>query len=329
MLNEPLADPINIKSATGFCAVFYNVENLYGIVDIPRSKDDDFTPSSPKRWDKQKYLKKIENLARVLSSVDRKNPILIGLAEIENRDVLEDLIKADGLKESPFQIIFEESLDERKISVAFIYDRRYFQYLEHQKITTTFIKENQTINHTRDVLYVKGYMANQDLVHIFINHWPSRREGELISEPKRIKIAAQLREKIDQILLQNEQSKILVMGDFNDTPVNMSVTKALEVNQTLPLKKNELYNLFYRYHLDRKGSLVHHGEWLMFDQMMVSKGFLEAETGVKLNHMSGKIFHKSWMLFRDRRGESYPSKTYSGDSYHQGYSDHLPIFIRF
>lgn len=316
-----------LKSLHGKTLVFYNVENLYDTHNDPRTKDDEFTPNSPKKWDSTKYHFKIKNLAKVLSEISIELPIFIGLSEVENETVIKDLIQSKPLLNNNYEIILSNGKDERGMEVAFLFDRNYFKKLGQDSIHIDL----STVEHpdfTRDILHVYGEIFTGEKIHFFVNHWPSRREGREWSEPKRVKVAQALRHKIDFILKEDINANIVVMGDFNDNPANISVAEVLMAKRDmLEMQDQDLFNLHYRYHLEHKGTLVHQGLWDLFDQIIVSKNMLKEARF--FNEHSGKIFYKKWLLFKTRDGDHAPHKTYSGDRYHQGYSDHLPVYAEF
>ncbi len=300
--------------------VFYNVENLFDIENDPNTFDDEFTPDSAKNWTQERYDKKLKDLAKVLTAIaEDGHPEAFGLCEIENRKVVEDLVKTDSLAARKYVVVHEESPDKRGIDVAFVYDSDVLSELYHEKIRYSFSFEPETT--TRDILYVKLLSAS-DTLHFFVNHWPSRRGGEEASEPKRLKAATVLRTKIDSILLKDKTAKIIAMGDFNDYPNNKSMT---EVMNCEPGAGQHLTNLTYKFHESGLGTYNYKGEWGMLDQFIVSDGLLNSQNGYSVTDSSTAIFKEDWLLYFPEDGEPTPSRTYGGSNYFGGYSDHLPI----
>lgn len=295
--------------------VFYNVENLFDIEDDPLTFDDEFTPDSTKQWTEERYQKKLKDLSKVIYSVPKNGyPEVIGVCEVENRKVVEDLFKTDSLINRKYAIVHEESPDKRGIDVALAYDSDVMSELYHRAFRYNFSFEPETT--TRDILYVK-LLADKDTLHFFVNHWPSRRGGQEASEPKRLKAATVLRTQIDSILLKDENAKIIAMGDFNDYPNNNSMT---EVMNCEPGAGQFLTNLTYSLHENGFGTYNYKGEWGMLDQFIVSDA-----VSTTLSDSAAYIFKEDWMLYKDGDREAVPSKTYGGPNYYGGYSDHLPI----
>lgn len=301
--------------------VFYNVENLFDTVDDTLISDDEFLPDSAKQWSEERYHEKLVNLAKVLKAISVDDlPEVIGVCEVENRQVVEDLFGTDSLSKGKFKVIHEDSPDKRGIDVALAYNSDILKELYHEKIRYSFSFEPETT--TRDILYAK-LLCESDTLHFFVNHWPSRRGGQEASEPKRLKAATVLRTKIDSVLLKDHNAKIVAMGDFNDYPNNRSMT---EVMNCEPGANQRLTNLVYKFHENGLGTYNYKGEWGMLDQFIVSDGLLSAQDGYATTDSSAAIFKEDWMLyFPEDGGEPSPSKTYGGDNYYGGYSDHLPV----
>ena len=301
--------------------VFYNVENLFDTVEDTTIWDDEFLPDSAKNWTAERYNKKLVDLAKVLTAISEDGlPEVIGVCEVENRQVVEDLFKTDSLGKAKFKIIHEDSPDFRGIDVALAYNSEVLSELYHEKIRYSFAFEPETT--TRDILYAK-LLSGTDTLHFFVNHWPSRRGGQEASEPKRLMAATMLRTKMDSILLKDKDAKIIAMGDFNDYPNNKSMT---EIMNCEPGANQRLTNLTYNFHESGLGTYNYRGEWGMLDQFIVSDGLLFSAEGFATSDSSVAIFKEDWLLYFPEDGkEPSPSKTYGGPNYYGGYSDHLPI----
>lgn len=301
--------------------VFYNVENLFDTVDDPFVLDNDFLPDSANNWTEERYNKKLADLAKVLTAISEDGlPEVVGVCEVENRKVVEDLFSTASLSKGQFKVIHEDSPDLRGIDVALVYNAALLKELHHEKMRYSFPFEPETT--TRDILYAK-LLSGTDTLHFFVNHWPSRRGGEEASEPKRLLAATVLRTKIDSILVRNRSAKIIAMGDFNDYPNNRSMTEILNCE---PGANHTLTNLTYTHHQSGAGTYNYRGDWGMLDQFIVSDGLLFSADGYATSTSAVSIFKEDWLLyFPEDGGEPSPNKTYGGPKYYGGYSDHLPI----
>lgn len=300
--------------------VFYNVENLFDTINDPQTLDDEFLPDSGKHWNHERYSKKLADLSEVLSKVAEDGiPEVIGLCEVENRNVVEDLFQMPHFKNFPYRIIHEDSPDRRGIDVAFVYHEDVMEPLHHEQIGIRFAFDPSL--RTRDILYAK-MLSHGDTLHFFVNHWPSRWGGKEASEPKRMQAATVLRTRIDSILLRDRFAKIIAMGDFNDHPNNRSMT---EVMNAEPGAGHGLTNLMYDGHMAGHGSYNYRGEWGMLDQFIISDALLAHSGGYSLIDSSATVFKEPWMLHFPKEGEPSPNRTYGGSNYYGGYSDHLPI----
>lgn len=291
---------------------FYNVENLFDIYDDPNTSDEEFTPFGKKQWDTERYEKKIEDISTVISDLSSKsNPTLMGLTEVENHDVLSDLIKANALYKTNYKVIHRDNNDSRGIDVAAIYDANTLNVLDYNYYIIDDL-------YTRDILHIEGEIAHSEHIHFFITHWPSRRKGERETEYKRLEVAKVLRSKIDKLLNNNPNERIVVMGDFNDEPSNRSIADYL--------MKTDFFNLHASYENTKKGTVNHKGEWMVFDQIIVSNSLLNDPT-YKLDKKSGKIYNHQDITFTHRDGNKVPSRTYGGPKYYGGTSDHYPVYM--
>lgn len=302
---------------------FYNVENLFDTINDPITKDDEFTPEGKNKWTNIRYQKKLNDIAKVISSINKNNlPVLLGFAEIENRSVLEDLIKTDALKTKNYGIVHEESPDIRGIDVGLIYRTDKFKYLMHKKIP---IRLN-TKYKVRDILYTKGILDNTDTLHIFVNHWKSRSGGREKTEPQRIQCAKTLRNAVDSILVINNNAKIVIIGDFNDEPTNKSIYEILGANNSGNSKS--LNNLMTLLSESGLGTHNYRGHWDMLDNIIVSNSLLNSKNAYVVNENKGQIFSADWITFTYKNGNKSPNRTYGGAYYYGGYSDHYPVYVR-
>lgn len=316
--------------------VFYNVENLFDTIDDKHKNDNEFLPGSEKEWNSERYDHKLANLGRVLVAVDSLElPAVIGFAEVENREVLEDLIRLTPLHQAPYQVVLEEGSDPRGIDVGLIFRTDKLKYISHRALAASVEFS------TRNILYVKLLGPAGDTLHLFVNHWKSRSGGEEKTRPKRIENATMLRYVVDSLFTLDPSTRILIMGDLNDEPSDESIALALEA---LPVEKKpasgELYNLLYKNFLEGKGTLWYR-DWNLFDQIIVSGNLLiRKKNNIPIiDPPKGTIFSRSWMLEQSgKKGstnlsagndkESVPLRSYEYKrGYLGGFSDHLPVYV--
>jgi predicted extracellular nuclease len=312
-----------------FTVAFYNVENLFDLEDQPGTQDEEFTPESEKAWDLKKYQKKLDDLSAVIFAINKDElPEIIGLSEVENKMVLDDLIQTKILRKGEYGIVHYESPDPRGIDCALLYRMQEFHVISSRPIPVHFPFDSTET--TRDILYVEGSTRENERLHFFVNHWSSRWGGEKESEPKRLFCAVALRKEVDAILNKEPEAKIIIMGDFNDEPTNRSVFEILLANNK---RKNagdrELFNLMYDMHnINGEGSYNYHGKWNMLDQIIVSKTVIQSTGGLHCGYESGHILKEEFMMYQNEENHQLvPNRTYGGPEYYGGTSDHLPVFV--
>ncbi len=305
--------------------VSYNVENLFDTYDEPSTFDEAFTPQGVNHWTNERYEEKVNNIGKVLinSSNGQRPPALIGLVEIENKHVLEDLLNKSPLSKFQYAIVHEDSPDERGIDVALLYDTAQFTYLDDQIGRIQFPQDHN--DKTRDILIVKG-LLNKDTVYVAINHWPSRRGGVARSEVKRRYVAQVLHKKVEDLLAQNPEVGIIVMGDFNDTPTNRSLNEDLDAGPWEGGQK--LINLMWAFEKQGRGSYKYQNQWNMLDQFVISRNLTDKKGRLIITPESARIGNYDWLTEQD---PNYPGKriyrTFRGPKYVGGYSDHYPIVL--
>jgi predicted extracellular nuclease len=300
----------------------YNVENLYDTADDPNVPDEEFLATSEKMWNTERYQKKLDDISRVISEINPLElPEIVGLAEIENQMVLEDLVNTDQLK-NQYGIIHEESPDYRGIDVALLYRKDAFMEISHETLPVNFPDDPKF--KTRDILYVKGVLGKKE-VHIFVNHWPSRIGGDDKTEPKRILAASVLKSKVDQILATDLKARIIIMGDMNDEPVNRSLKETLGADA--PDSGSKLVNLTLPEKNAGFGTYFYNGNWNMLDNLVVSEEILHG-SGMKVEGQKGTVFHNDWMIYTNKDGIKTPNRTYVGNKYVAGVSDHFPVYFK-
>jgi predicted extracellular nuclease len=321
----------NRQKRDRFTIMFYNVENLFDTINDPNKLDDEFTPSGSKKWNTERSHKKIDDLSKVIAALDSVElPEIVCLAEIENNAVLKDLISTKGLKKGKYSVIHEESPDIRGIDVALLYRRKTFREISHR--TFPVLDNSDKKFKTRDILYVKGIAESTDTLNIFVNHWSSRIGGEAKSEPKRLLTAAILRHAVDSLKNISPTAKIIIVGDFNDEPTNKSINRVLIASDKRKnIYKDDLFNLMYDMHnIGNEGTYYYKGNWNMLDNLIVSYSLLNQEKGFSTGYNGGRIFKQDWMLFHVKKTNvDVPNRTYGGNNYYGGISDHLPVFVTF
>ena len=314
-----------------YIVVSYNVENLFDTADAPLFDDDAFTPEGSMKWTYDRYEKKLTDLARVILSIpERELPAVIGLAEVENRKVLEDLITTRGLRRGDYEIVHEESEDPRGIECALLYRPDLFTYRSHEIIP---IEDPVDPDYRyRGILHVRGSGPDGSSLHLYINHWKSRRGGEDETERQRMFSAITLRRNLDMLLSRESGFRVIIMGDFNDEPTNRSITNGLSAsNKRRNINLGDHYNLYYDLHnMEGEGSYYYQGSWTMLDQIIVSYNLLDQKRGLSTGFDGGKILKEEWMMGEhEKDGSSIPASTYRGEEYRGGPSDHLPLYVVF
>lgn len=308
---------------------FYNLENLFDCENDKLIFDDDYTPQGKNNWTVGRLNTKLKKLAYVISEIGAKKtkqpPVLLGLAEVENRTVLEQLIDQTILSEIDYGIIHFDSPDRRGIDVALLYDRNLFKLINFEKHDLDLKNENNEKIYTRDQLCVSGYLGNE-LIYIVVCHWPSRRGGEKRSNPKRIE-AAKLTKKItDSIFRVTKEANVIIMGDFNDNPTNDSFKKILSTKDDISKKHHEnyLFNPMESMFKKGLGTLGYRDEWSLFDQIVVSESLVETNGW---HFWNANIYNPKYLKQTKGRYKGYPLRTFSSQKYTEGYSDHFPVYI--
>jgi len=310
------------------CIAFYNQENFYDTIHDTTINDHDFLPDGPYHWNTERYNNKLDHMSTVISQIGSElfpgGPAIIGISEIENRQVVEDLVNTPKLKASGYQFIHYESPDSRGIDVALLYRPAFFKVTSTRSVRLV-MKDNPGFK-TRDQLVVSGIYDGEPL-HIIVNHWPSRFGGEKKSLPNR-KAAAELTKSLaDSILKTNPNAKIVIMGDLNDDPTSPSLLKVLKAKgDAQDVGSKDYFNTMYQLFKEGKGSLAYHDTWNLFDQIIISEPLLNAKPGT-YKFLKAKIFNAPFITQQDGQYAGYPLRTYSGTTYQNGYSDHFPTYI--
>ena len=328
-LNTVAQEKRNFKIHT---IAFYNVENLFDTInDI--NKNDEASPIMEIKFNRSEiYKKKVKNMASVIADIGsdlvNKSPSIVGLSEVENRNVIEDLLNNKHLSNKNYDIVHYDSPDERGIDVGLIYNKDVFK-VNSTKSHELIIYDNKSSkrNYTRDQLVVSGLLDNE-LIHLIVNHWPSRSGGEERSRAGRM-AAAELNKKIiDSLQNKYKNAKIITMGDFNDDPHDDSMKKILNAKKYIEdVKTNGIYNPMEVILSDQGiGSNAYRDVWQLFDQILVTEPFLNKKYDSYQFYKAG-IFNKSYLINKAGRYKGYPFRSFSWGSFTDGYSDHLPSYI--
>lgn len=315
------------KQYNAYAVGFYNIENLFDCEDDPNNTgDNDFLPTGPYRWTQGQYEKKLDNIARVLSRLGKEvtpyGAAFMGVAEVENRRVLEDLVLREEVKGMGLKVIHADGPDRRGIDVAALYNPNILTLEGFEYHTLEWDERPDFV--TRDQLHVYGKIAGER-VHFIVAHWPSRYGGGT-SEPLRLAAAGLTKDIINDIYANEPNAKIIVMGDLNDDPTNKSVTEVLNAKSLRSeVGEQGLYNPSASLLAKGIGTLVYNDSWNFFDQMMVSKGLLTEGSQLRLWKM--EVFNQDFLVTQEGKRKGYPHRTFENNSFVDGYSDHFPVVI--
>ena len=314
--------------------VFYNLENLFDTINDPDKWDDEFLPTGGKKWNSVKYQKKQSNMERVLfdmALLQKNFPAVIGVSEIENRLVLEDLIAQPKLAHGNYRIVHYDSPDRRGVDCAFFYRPDVFK-LEGSK-AHKFEMPGMPNFYTRDLVTMWGTIDGEPF-YVLVSHWPSRLGGKEASDPKREAAAAQCRRIADSVRLANPATKVVIMGDLNDDATDKSITEVLGAKGNIKkLEKGDLYNPYIDLLKAGYGTLGYRDSWNLFDNIIVSENLATGSTGsLKLQQEKGSkfygcIFSTPYMIQREGQYKNYPLRTFVGNNFQNGFSDHFPVYI--
>ena len=310
---------------------FYNIENAFDIIDDPNTLDDDRTPTGKDRWTADVYEKKLHNLALVISQIGRKvssvAPVIVGLCEVENRKVIDDLIRQPSLSKINYGVIHYDSPDERGIDVAFLYIKGIFIPQNFRTHRLVLYNKKGERDYTRDQLVVSGFLAGERL-SLIVNHWPSRSGGRARSEPYRLR-AAQLNQRIiDSIQKLDPKAKIISMGDFNDDPTNQSFKSILNTSgeKEIALKELRLYNPMEVMHQKGLGTSAYRNRWHMLDQIYFTPNLLEA-VPFRWRYWKAEIFNPPKLINAKGPYKGTPFRSFSNGRFTGGFSDHFPVCL--
>lgn len=308
---------------------FYNLENYYDTINDPKVNDDEFTPNGANAYTGDVFKKKVENLVDVVSKMGTDKSVyglaLLGVAEIENDDVLKVLCNHPKLAERKWKTVHFQGPDERGVDCGLLYNPALFKVMSAESLTVPVDSGDRP---TRDVLHVTGKLSGE-VVHVFVNHWPSRRGGESATREKR-KTAARVSKKvIDSLMKKDPNSLVIVMGDLNDDPINASITEVLEAQWKIDkVKPTQIYNPWTSFYKKGIGTMAYQDAWGLFDQILISYGFLKPKEST-LTYLESEIFNRNFMIEKFGQYKNYPKRSYSNGVWNDGYSDHFPTIVYF
>lgn len=310
---------------------FYNFENLFDTIDSPNTNDIEFTPNGANAWTGKLYAEKLDNLGKVISEMGAEQSpdglSILGVAEIENRSVLEDFVAHPSVSKRNYQIVHYDSPDQRGIDVGLLYNPKYYKVTESRNVPLLIYEPGDTSRiFTRDVLVVGGLYLGEPL-YVLVNHWPSRRGGEAASQPLRNAGALLCKNISDTILQQNPAAKIIIMGDLNDDPTSPSVAQVLNAKGRLnQVPEGGFFNPMLDFFRRGLGTLAYRDAWSLFDQIILNDKLLPADqTGWRFHQ--AYIFNPPYLVQKSGQFRGYPFRTYVGSNYAGGYSDHFPVYI--
>jgi hypothetical protein len=307
---------------------FWNVENLYDTLNDQWKNDEEFTPVGTNAWNGSRYWVKIDRLAEVIEmmgkDVSPDGLAILGLCEIENKSVVEDLVRNKRIASRGYRIVHIEGPDARGVDPSFIYNPNYFKVSKAVSYKVTLVTDST--HKTRDILVVSGSLFGEN-VSVLVNHWPSRRGGEMASRPNRNAAAAVAKRICDSIIHIDPLNKVIVMGDLNDDPVNECVKKVIGTYGDIAKRTPEKYfNPMEKPYNDGVGSLAWGDSWNLFDQIILNDPWIPGDFST-WQYYHVRIFNKAFLKSDFGNFKGYPFRTYSGGAYTGGYSDHFPVFI--
>lgn len=309
---------------------FYNLENLFDTINDTR-KNDEASPIMEMNADRGGvYKKKVRNMASVISQIGtdvaNNSPAILGVCEVENRAVLEDICNSPQLIEKDYGIVHFDSPDKRGIDVGLLYQKKLFTPIstsKHELLIYDDVSRDRVF--TRDQLLVSGKLDGE-LIHVIVNHWPSRRGGEARSRPKRVAAAWLNKKIIDSLQAINPQAKIFTMGDLNDDPTNASVKDVLKAEKNKEkVETKGIYNPMIKMFKKGLGSNAYRDAWSLFDQIMVTKPLVEKDYSSFRLYKAG-IFNKSFLSNKKGRYKGYPKRSFADGGFNNGFSDHFPVY---
>ncbi len=310
---------------------FYNLENLYDTIDDFNVSDEEFTPAGEKNYNTRIYFDKLDKLAEVISQIGdevtgKHGPSILGVAEIENKNVLKDLAAHKLIAHRNYKFVHYDSPDGRGVDVAMFYNPKDFVVEDSRPLYVQLPGGSKDAYYTRDILWVTGKLHGET-IHIYVNHWPSRRGGEERSAPARAAAAMIAKNHLDSIQAKDGPVKAVIMGDLNDDPVSPSLTHVLKTKAVKEeVKPGELFNPWVDMYKKGYGTLAYADAWNLFDQIVISSPWLDRKQDGFFFYQA-KVFNKPFLVENQGRYKNHPMRTWDGNVYRGGYSDHFPTYI--
>lgn len=311
------------------CVAFYNLENLFDTINDPTINDEEYLPEGGMKWTSFKYENKVQKMAYALSQLGTDyvptGAAVIGVSEIENRGVLEDVVADPAWGERKMEIVHYDGPDRRGVDVGLLYNPDYFT-VTNSNSHRLYIEEDPNFR-TRDQLVVSGYLQGEK-IHVIVNHWPSRYGGEVASRPKRAAAARLTKWIADSIYQREPKAKIIIMGDLNDDPYNIPCCEVLGAKKTREeVQPQGFFNTMWQM-LDRGiGSLAYNGSWNLFDQIIISEPLMNANPAKELSYWKAQVFNKPFLTVQEGKDKGTPLRTTKSNVWQNGYSDHYPTMI--
>lgn len=310
---------------------FYNLENLFDTINDPNKNDEASPIMEMKINTSEIYKKKVANMARVLADIGtdtaKNSPVIIGVSEVENVHVLEDVVNDPQLLSKDYGIVHYDSPDRRGIDVGLLYQKKYFTPIHTSSHELIFYDDNSRERvYTRDQLLVSGKLEGE-MIHIIVNHWPSRSGGEARSRPKRVAAAKLSKKIIDSLQTIDPYAKIVLMGDLNDDPTNESVKDVLGAKKDKEdIELKGIYNPMENMFKMGVGSNAYRDSWSLFDQVLITQPFLEKDYS-SFRFYQAHIFNKNYLVNKKGRYKGYPLRSFADGGFTDGFSDHFPSYI--
>jgi hypothetical protein len=309
------------------CIGFYNVENLFDTLDTEDKYDEEFTPAGKNAWGTNRYQHKLDQLGKVIADlgtqVHPQGLAILGVAEVENIQALEDLSKNRYLTERGYEVILEEGPDRRGIDVGMLYNPEHFKPTGWKSVTLNMA---DTSFRTRDQLVVSGLLDGSP-IHVIVAHWPSRSGGQKRSEPNRMAAADLGRSIIDSLTKVSPGVPILYMGDLNDDPINKSLVRSMRATGDPKfVTSDRLYNPMYDMYNKGVGSLAWRDTWNLFDQIIMNDALLD-EKNTGWRYHTTRVYNKPYLTTAEGNFKGYPFRTFAGGAWTAGYSDHFPVYV--
>lgn len=324
--------PAQKKDYKSAVIAFYNLENLYDTVDNTLTNDEEFLPDGVRNYGTAIYNDKLNKLATVISQIgtelNPEGPAILGVAEVENDTVLNDLVRQPAIAKRNFRIVHYDSKDIRGVDVGLLYNPKYFVVEASDKLFVQLPGGSKDAYFTRDILWVKGKLDGET-IHIYVNHWPSRSGGEVRSAPARNAAAQVCRNHMDSIARLEPNAKIVVLGDLNDDPINESVSGIINAKgKEKDVPAGGMFNPWMDMYKKGIGTLAYQDAWGLFDQILISKAWLKKDQP-GFFYYQPHIFNKEYLVENQGRYKGYPMRTWDGNTYRGGYSDHFPTYLFF